>query len=172
MLSTQAASPLQQCPANPRSQHCAAPEHGSARSRPGARPGRGRARRGTRPPGPGQRPGHGRHCPKAMGSVRGMRAARQLRLQLFVRAADGSAERSRLCPAMAALTSKCTLSPRSIIVSSVPTIALWCCIVLLPPLAPSTGLRPFISVRAVLKPSLVGRLAELCWRSLELPSQR
>lgn len=37
-LNTQAASPLQQCPANPGSQHCGAPEPGSARSRAGARP--------------------------------------------------------------------------------------------------------------------------------------
>lgn len=111
-----------------------------AGSAPGAREAARRA--GTRPPGPG-RPGTAlcawKGCPKATGRARVMRAARRLRLQLFVRAADGSAERSRLCPAMAALTSKCTLSPQSIIVSSVPTIALWCCIVLLPPSAPSTA---------------------------------
>lgn len=95
--------------------------------RPGARPGRGVRPQRNAPAGP-----------RSAGSARAMRAARQPRLRLFVRAADGSAERSRLCPAMAALTSKCTLSRQSITVSSVPTIALWCCIVL-PPLAPSTA---------------------------------
>lgn len=120
-------------------------EHGSARSRAGARRAGGtpqssapassvgqvRARSTA-----GQHPQSRSHCPEATRQrrvVRGLSVPRfGARQQLFVRAADGSPERSRLFPAVAELTSSCSLSPWSIIVSSVITIALWCCIVLLP----------------------------------------
>lgn len=84
----------------------------------------------------GQHPEHRSRCPKAIQQGRIVQntygPASGARLQLFVRAADGFPERSWLFPAMAELTSNCTRSLWSIIVSSIITIALWCCIVLLP----------------------------------------
>lgn len=144
-LSTRAASPLQQYPANPRSQHCGAGST-AARAAGRERAEREAPRSRARPPAPWDRYGHGAQlgsirraeviAPRRPGSA-GLSEASLLpasgtRQQLFVRAADGSAERSRLFPVVGELTSSCSLSLWSIIVSSVTTIALWCCIVLLP----------------------------------------
>jgi len=107
---------------------------GSARSRTGMRPARSRQPPGSAPAaGTGSRYGQ----PELGSAARSeactyplLRSAASLRL--FVSAADGSPERSRLFPAMAELTSNCCRSPWFIVVSFIITIALWCCIVLLP----------------------------------------